>query len=132
MAKQCTACGGIYEPIGADGVAYYHVCPPRLRVPVLRAGVARLVDGVDVKPDDVIAVRRGDRKVTVAVAAAAPDDVRLGDVHEERPDHRDETIVASLVDDKVVGVLKREGAGAREIRVVPPDPLAVFEDAPPG
>lgn len=25
---QCLSCGGRYEPIGADGVPYAHVCPP--------------------------------------------------------------------------------------------------------
>lgn len=131
MAKECRACGGVYEPMGADGVAYYHACPPIVKVPVLRGGASRLVDLGSARPDDVVVVRRGDRKVRIPVQDAQPDDVRLGDVHEERPDRRDETIVASIVRDVVVGVPKREGAGAREVVVGPPDPFTVFDDAPP-
>lgn len=36
---QCLACGGVYEPIGADGVQYFHRCPPLSR-PELAAAVA--------------------------------------------------------------------------------------------
>ena len=131
MAKQCTACGGVYEPLGADGVAYYHVCPPVTRVPVLRAGVAQLVDLAAVKLVDVVVVQRAGAKVQVAVALLAPGDVRLGDVHVERPDHRDETIVPAVVAGVVVGVPKAGGAGAKDVVVVPPDPLAVFKGAVP-
>jgi hypothetical protein len=35
---KCNACGGIYDPIGIDGVAYFHVCPP-LSVPELAAAI---------------------------------------------------------------------------------------------
>jgi hypothetical protein len=29
MARlQCDACGGVYDDASADGVAYFHVCPP--------------------------------------------------------------------------------------------------------
>jgi len=36
---KCNACGGIYEPVQADGVAYFHACPP-LSAPELAAKVA--------------------------------------------------------------------------------------------
>lgn len=29
MARvRCNACGGDYDPVGRDGVRYFHVCPP--------------------------------------------------------------------------------------------------------
>lgn len=28
---ECRSCGGTYQPIGADGVRYFHSCPPLSR-----------------------------------------------------------------------------------------------------
>lgn len=36
---KCNACGGVYEPLQADGLQYFHVCPP-LSAPELAAKVA--------------------------------------------------------------------------------------------
>lgn len=27
MKKQCKACNGVYETVGADGLTYFHTCP---------------------------------------------------------------------------------------------------------
>lgn len=35
---KCNACGGTYAPVLADGMLYFHVCPP-LSVPELRAAI---------------------------------------------------------------------------------------------
>lgn len=37
--NKCNTCNGTYEPIGADGLQYFHVCPP-LSVLELTAAVA--------------------------------------------------------------------------------------------
>lgn len=129
MAKQCNTCGGIYEPLGPDGVAYYHTCPPIVMVPVMRDGEALLVPLADLQKTDRVAARRGDDLVRVVVADLLPTDVRVGDVHAPRPNHRDETVVASFVGDKVVGVPKAEGLGVKEIAVAPATGLEVFDRA---
>jgi hypothetical protein len=126
MTKQCNACGGIYDDLGADGVAYYHVCPPITLVPVQRAGKAQLVPLTDLQGADEIVVQRGAERVQVPVEKALPDDVRLGDVQQRRDDHRDETPVPAVVDGKQGSAPRLEGVGATEIVVADADPLAVF------
>lgn len=34
MKLQCVTCGGVYDPVAADGLPYFHACPPlrKLRV----------------------------------------------------------------------------------------------------
>ena len=72
MATQCNTCKGIYEPMGLDGVPYYHVCPPITVVAVLRDGVTQFVPLADLKPADIVVARRGDDLVRVAVADLLP------------------------------------------------------------
>lgn len=37
---QCQTCFGTYAPIGADGIAYYHACPP-LSQPEIQLAIVR-------------------------------------------------------------------------------------------
>ena len=66
----CRSCGGRYEPIGRDGVRYFHACPPIVRVRVQRDGAELVVD-------------RDQVRVT---------DTRLEDVVIDRPNHRNENV----------------------------------------
>lgn len=46
--QKCNACGGTYEPVSADGVPYFHVCPPSSVADVraaIKAGHSPLTPG---------------------------------------------------------------------------------------
>ncbi len=30
MPKKCLTCGGVFDPVQADGTSYFHVCPPNV------------------------------------------------------------------------------------------------------
>src|SRR4051812_17826362 len=115
---QCNSCGGTYSPIGDDGVPYAHACPPVTRVAVTRGGKALRVDLVDVQPTDVIKVLRDEKVIDVAVADAAADDVRQGDVAVARANKRDENPVTVIVNGKPVSKPRAEGAGVSAVAVV--------------
>jgi len=127
MATQCNTCKGIYEPMGLDGVPYYHVCPPITVVAVLRDGVTQFVPLADLKPADIVVARRGDDLVRVAVADLLPTDLRLGDGHAPRPNARDETPVSTVVGEKVVSVPKAAGLGVKTVTVAPVTGLELFD-----
>ena len=46
---QCVTCGGVYSPVCADGLAYFHTCPPlrRLRVQNLDGTFATVDPGTE-------------------------------------------------------------------------------------
>lgn len=92
MPKQCLTCRGVYEPQTADGLEYYHACPPVLLVAVTRAGAPLEVFSTDVQPTDTINVLRAGAVVPALVAALEAGDQRLGDRLVPRPDARDENI----------------------------------------
>lgn len=66
----CQSCGGRYEPIGADGVRYFHACPPQRRV----------------------RVRRGATELLVALEEVLDTDVQLEELDVERPNRRNENV----------------------------------------
>lgn len=111
-AMKCTACGGVYQTIGADNVPYVHVCGPVTCVAIARAGVAGIVPLTKVQPGDVVQVQRGSAVVAVAVKDVQAGDVRIGDVLVERANKRDENVTrVDLVNGVKTPVLKSEGAG---------------------
>jgi len=64
MMRQCKACGGIYNPVLADGSAYFHACPPlsaaELAAAVLAGQVVLPIDPRTNLPEtaDVAVTRR--------------------------------------------------------------------------
>ena len=96
---QCNTCGGTYEPVQADGMRYFHVCPP-LSAPELQAAVdagkVELPKGETV--DDAVS-RRTYR----------------------RANHRDETVVPAT-DRTTAGRPKSIGLGVTELEPAP-DPI---------
>lgn len=96
--QKCKSCGGVYEPKGSRGEAYYHACPPVVRVAVERDGAATTVPLADLKATDTITVQRGDKTEKVLVSAQLPDDQRLGDTFAERGDKRDENVTITGYD----------------------------------
>lgn len=128
MAMKCLSCGGVYEPIGADKVPYVHVCAPVLCVAVTRAGVAGLTPLALVKPDDVVQVQRGAAVIGVPFKDVQVDDHRIGDVHLERSNKRDENVVrVDFVNSVKVPVIKAVGAGASTVIAVAPAPPALLD-----
>lgn len=106
--KRCNSCQGEYDDVGADGLLYFHSCPPVTRVRVTRDGQAQTVDVADVRPTDSVRVQRAGRAVDVVVSELQPDDVRLGDGTGERPDRRDEN-AALLGGEEEADARGREG-----------------------
>ena len=88
--KRCESCQGEYHDVGADGMLYFHVCPPITRVQVTRGGSVRTVDLADLQPTDTVTVQRGRNQVAILVSALQADDVRVGDTTGARPEARDE------------------------------------------
>ena len=90
MLKRCNTCGGEYEDRGADGMLYFHVCPPITRVRVKRDGEAQTVDLADLRDTDLVRVLRNNEPIETLHREIQPGDQRLGDVTRERPQARDE------------------------------------------
>lgn len=128
---RCKACGGVYEPIGSDGVPYYHICPPVTLVAVQRDGKAQRVPLPELLPSDSVRVQRGPDKVTVTVDALQPGDHRVGDSERERPNKRDETPRRRVRSGRVVSEPTAEGAGVEEVTVAEATPEDVFSSETP-
>lgn len=120
MATQCTTCGGIYEPVGADGCAYFHTCPPITYAAVVRNGKAGLVSIQKLAADDLITVERDGAAVQIAAGNMLPGDVRLGDVSRPRPNARNENVTTAIVDGARTPTIIAEGAGAVELPAIAP------------
>jgi antitoxin (DNA-binding transcriptional repressor) of toxin-antitoxin stability system len=97
---KCLSCGGTYEPIGADGLRYYHACPPVTRRHVVRAGAPLDVPLDEVQPTDTVTVLRAGAPVAVLVSALTKDDTIVGDTQAPRPNARDENIAPGFVYDE--------------------------------
>jgi hypothetical protein len=87
MALRCKTCRGEYEPLGPDGMPYYHACPP-------------LLTGV--------VVARGGAVVTVPPQALQAGEVELDRTYGPRPNARDENANPAA---GTRGAIKSEGAG---------------------
>lgn len=87
---ECNACGGTYEPMGADGVRYAHVCPPVTCLVVTRGKKRQTVRITDVRPDDLVVVLRDGAKLQIARSALKAGDVLIEQHHVERPNARNE------------------------------------------
>lgn len=93
MARvQCEECGGTYDTVSADGVTYFHVCPPMHRIRV------RFEDGreelLEARVAEHVAIAAGGvRHITRTFDPALPPGAEF--VAEElvrRPGHRDENL----------------------------------------
>lgn len=105
----CKACGGVYNPIQADGTQYFHVCPP-LSVPELRNAIAK--GTIVLAPADAARLTAAaDRDlVTPPLGGAVPQaDLVLASLSVPRPKARDENLVSTA--EKNAGAIKAEGAG---------------------
>ena len=124
--KLCQACSGTYEPIGADGVRYFHTCPPVVCLVVTRDGVRKTVRLADVQKTDLVKVRRDDAIVDVAVSDRVAHDVFVEQHEQPRPNARDERIVDHVDGQEIIAA---HGLGAVDVIVVPPvvDPFPPLE-----
>lgn len=120
----CKSCGGTYDPIGADGMAYFHSCPP-LSLPELKAALT----GGAVRLSAAFAQRL--KAAQDADAARPPDaagplavDELLATIVVERPNKRDENILGGRGDDR--HDLRAEGAGVDAAAAPAPDPPIVL------
>lgn len=97
---KCNACNGTYEPIGADGVRYFHVCPPLSAVELAAAVAAG--------------------KLVLPVGETAVEAVQRRSYH--RANRRDENVPSTAERD--AGKLKAIGADVTPI-AAPPSPIVV-------
>lgn len=112
---RCNACQGEYDDVGADGVRYFHACPPIDTVSILRAGVAVRVPLAELAPTDELHVVR-DGKLVDVVASDRLETDRLATVQSSaRVGHRDENVIP--VDGKP-GQAKSAGAGVTPIAAI--------------
>lgn len=100
MARlRCISCQGEYDDVGADGVPYFHACPPIARVRIRRDGQALTVDLADLLPTDE----------------------RIADVTRERPDRRDENTARAGGEeelDRITGRRRKLRARGRGVTVI--------------
>lgn len=89
---KCLSCGGVYEPVLADGMLYFHACPPfsarELRAAVA-AGTVRLTGTQQAALD--AAEKRDQDKLPAPDVETQADQVFASFVV-RRPGHRDENI----------------------------------------
>jgi hypothetical protein len=118
---QCKACGGTYAPVLADGMLYFHVCPP-LSVPELHAALAAktlaLNPSAQARYDQAVA---DDVATPPAKGAPTRVDQFLATLVVTRPNARNENVTQHPTKpDETIAI--SEGAGVLEL---PP------ADAPP-
>jgi hypothetical protein len=112
---RCLTCGGTYEPTTADGMQYFHACPP--------LGLSELRDALR---DNTVQLSRVDRQRLRAAREAdqaepmpADQPTREALVLEtlvvERPNKRDENIRPDVSDREKGSRIKAEGLGVEEI-----------------
>lgn len=124
---KCLSCDGIYEPIGRDGIRYFHACPPVLYVSVVRNGQAGIVPLRELAAADVVKVIRNGKTVDAAVAALLEGDIRVGDVALPHPNARDENVeIVRNAKGERVSQIKAAGAGVVDVVIVAPLPPPVL------
>lgn len=114
MTWKCKTCGGVYEDPGADGVRYFHTCPPEIFAIVERAGVAMSVLTDAIAADDVVEVLRAGERQKIRFADRVDGDVlqRIG--RQQRTGHRDENVTPVTGKE---GQVKSEGKGRDRVDV---------------
>lgn len=117
---KCLSCGAVYDPVLADGMLYFHACPPfsthELRA-AIAAGTVRLTATQQAALD--AALQRDQDKLPLPGTESQADQVFASFVV-QRPGHRDENIDAEKAkaareDD---GTLKR-GRTAADVMKAP-------------
>lgn len=110
---KCNACGGEYDDVQADGVRYFHVCPPLqlVRVKLSNGTLRDLASNVTVETFDDPILGKGTRRTFDP--PLPKDAVFLGVTFQNRANHRDENVPSKL--ETATGTVKAIGAGAVEL-----------------
>ena len=112
---KCNSCGGEYQDVSADGVPYFHSCPPVTRCRVKRNGAWIDVELAAVVPTDIVKVKRNGAIVETLVSAIEAADERQGDTKTERADKRDERPATTPGEDENGRLIHRKGKGATRL-----------------
>lgn len=112
---KCQSCGGIYEPVQADGMQYFHACPP-LSLPELRDALA--ANTVQLSRLDQMRLQEA-RQADLA-DPPAPDEVSseetvLRSLVVERPNRRDENVTGEIDPMTKRSRIRAEGAGTSPV-----------------
>lgn len=112
---ECQTCGGRYEPVLADGLQYFHACPP-LAVHEIKA---RLDDGtLRLSRADAArlqAAQDADRADPPEVDADSRADGFLRTLTIERPEKRDENVRPGAADKRPADRIKAAGRGVVDV-----------------
>lgn len=119
----CNACGGSYEPIGPDGLQYFHACPPLSRVEVAKAIDAGKLPWPNNKTAADYQAAAIAAKLTAADASLVAADDWLLTRTFERANKRDENVKSTLSKD--AGTMKAGGAGVTTTATPTPTKVVV-------
>jgi hypothetical protein len=112
--RSCRSCRGTYQPVGADGVRYFHVCPPLAIHELQAARAARTLVLSRAQQRQLNAADAADRATPPAPGELARVDQVLGTFVIERVNHRDENVTWAAAPGEAAPI-RRAGAGVDEI-----------------
>lgn len=124
---KCLSCGGVYEPVLADGMLYFHACPPFSAPELLAAIAAGTVRLTATQQAALDAAAQRDKDKLPAPGTESQADQVFATFVVKRPGHRDENVDADKAkaareDDgtfkrgrTAADVMKAPGAGVVEL-----------------
>jgi len=127
---RCNTCRGEYDDVGADGVPYFHTCPPVVVV-LIKDDAARVREKPLRALEGIQLVESSTARDAAIAAGADPAKVWVEISRREAPrkDARDETTLRREGARGEVRVIKAEGRGRTEI-AAPATNQEPVDDAP--
>lgn len=114
--KKCNTCGGTYRDVLADGLLYFHHCPP-LTVAELQTGLTnKTITFGPVVAAQLAAAGLADTNNPVPAGSPTHVQQLLATLHVDRPNFRDENLPDTDPDSH--GKRKSDGGGVTDL----PDP----------
>jgi hypothetical protein len=114
VMMQCRTCGGVYDQVGADGLTYYHACPP-LSIAELRDALAKKTLTLSPQQQQRLdAATQLDAQTPLPADSPSRVESFLASLTVERPNKRDENVVPPAnPGDKAT--MKAPGAGVTKL-----------------
>lgn len=120
VVVRCNACGGTYTPVQADGMQYFHVCPPVEAVRVQQADGAIVIVPKRTRRVDTTDEKTGATITTIEYELpAGVTGTVIGDVALERGGARNENPHPTDRDRAGKAPMIAEGAGVTPIAAAP-------------
>jgi len=112
---KCNTCGGIYDPVMADGMQYFHACPP-LALHEVKRGVAE--GTVQLTRLELLRLREAqdaDVADPPAEGEVSREDEVLRSFVVERQNRRDENVTGEIDPESKRSRIRAEGAGTSPV-----------------